>query len=175
MSTMTEEQRRIRSYLQAQAAKLSLPELVAKVRADQEQVRAAAEAAPAARFFDRPAAGEWSANEVFAHVVESGGVVAAGIRAVLDGGPPPPVADRIRPAPARHTAAEWWAQLTNERETLFARVLTARGDEHLDVTWRHPFFGDLNWREWLLFLRIHDLDHARQLQAIAATLTAAAG
>jgi hypothetical protein len=171
MSTMTEEQLRIRGYLQAQAAKLSVADLVAKVQADQEQVRAAAGAVPAGRFFDRPAEAEWSANEVFAHVVESGGGVAAGIRAVLDGGEPPSVADRIRPDPERRGAGEWWRLLTAGREALFARVLAARGDEHLDVTWRHPFFGDLTWREWLLFLRIHDLDHARQMQAITATLT----
>ncbi|MFN8559522.1 MAG: hypothetical protein U0531_20010 [Dehalococcoidia bacterium] len=44
------------------------------------------------------------------------------------------------------------------------------GDERLDATWTHQFFGDLNWRARPLFLRIHDLDHARQLTAIAAAL-----
>lgn len=170
MTTLSEEQLRIRGYLQAQAAKLSLAELVAKVRADQEQVRAAAGAVPAARFCDRPADGEWSANEVFAHVVESGSMVVSGIRSVLDGGSPAPVSDRIRPEPARLPAADWWQQLTQDREILFDRVLTASGDEHLDITWTHQFFGDLNWREWLLFLRIHDLDHARQMQAITEAL-----
>lgn len=167
--TMTEEQLRIRGYLQAQAAKLSPADLVAKVATDQEQVRVAAEAVPADRSFDQPAAGEWSANEVLAHVVESGAYFAACIRTVLDGGTPPlRVADAIRRDPPHRRAAEWWEQLARDREALFARVRRAAGDEHLDVTWTHPFFGDLNWREWLLFLRLHDLDHARQLQAIAA-------
>ena len=31
-------------------------------------------------------------------------------------------------------------------------------------------FGPLNWRETLLFLRLHDLDHAGQLRKIAAVL-----
>ena len=31
-------------------------------------------------------------------------------------------------------------------------------------------FGALNWRETLLFLRLHDLDHAGQLKNIAARL-----
>ena len=170
MTTMSEEQLRIRGYLQAQAAKLSIPELVAKVRTDQEQVRAAAEVVPAERFYDRSAAEDWSANEVLAHVVESGGQVGRAIRATIDGGAPPPrLQDAIRPDPPRCTAAEWWEQLTHDREELFERVSRAAGDEHLDVTWQHPFFGGLNWREWLLFLRIHDIDHARQLQAIAQT------
>lgn len=167
---MDEEQQRIRSYLQAQAAKLSVPELVAKVRADQEQVRVAALAVPPARFAMRPADGAWSANEVLAHVVESGAAVAAAIRAVLDGGRPPErLADRVQTA-RRSTALVWWQRLVADREALFARVLRADPDARLDVRWQHPFFGGLNWREWLLFLRLHDLDHARQLQAIAAAL-----
>jgi len=36
------------------------------------------------------------------------------------------------------------------------------------VKMKHPWFGEFSWREWLLFMRVHDLDHARQLQAIAA-------
>jgi len=28
----------------------------------------------------------------------------------------------------------------------------------------------MNWREWFLFARVHTLDHARQIQAIATTL-----
>ncbi len=168
---MNEEQQRIRSYLQAQAAKLSVPELVAKVRADQEQVRIAALAVPPARFATRPADGGWSANEVLAHVVESGAAVAAAIRAVLDGDRPPErLADRVRATVPRRTPMVWWQALVADREALFARVLRAAADERLAVRWQHPFFGNLNWREWLLFLRVHDLDHARQLQRIAAAL-----
>ena len=33
-------------------------------------------------------------------------------------------------------------------------------------------FGGLNWRETILFLRLHDLDHAGQLRKIAAALEA---
>jgi hypothetical protein len=38
----------------------------------------------------------------------------------------------------------------------------------LEATIPHPFFGALNWRETLLFLRLHDLDHTGQLQKVAA-------
>ena len=51
-------------------------------------------------------------------------------------------------------------------------MLAARGDERLEITIRHPTFGDFSWREWLLFMRVHDLDHLRQLQAIAARFAA---
>ena len=173
---MNEEQLRIRGYLQSQAAKLSPAELVTKVRTDQEQLRAAAESVAPDRFTERPGTSEWSANEVFAHVVTSGGDVARAIATVLDGGSPPTrVEDVMRHSPEQRTAGQWWQALVQDRDTLFGRVAQAAPDARLDVTWEHPVFGPLNWREWLLFLRIHDLDHARQMQAIAGAETGAAG
>lgn len=164
---LNEEQLRVRGYLQTQAAKLSVADLAAKVRSDMEQLRAAAAGIPAERFCDRPAAQEWSANEVMAHVLDGAKSVRRAIVAVLDtGATPGPLFDRIETTDDRRAAGEWWAALVAEREGLFGRVNAAAGDEHLDVTWQHPFFGPLNWREWLLFLRIHDLDHARQIAAI---------
>ena len=56
---MTDEQLRLRSYLQAQGAKLTPPELVEKVRAAMGQLRESVASVPAARFGERPAADEW--------------------------------------------------------------------------------------------------------------------
>jgi hypothetical protein len=56
------------------------------------------------------------------------------------------------------------------RERLIAVVLRADPQAHLDIVWGHNEFGKMNWREWLLFARVHTLDHARQLQAIAAVV-----
>jgi hypothetical protein len=169
---MDEEQQRIRGYLQSQAAKLSVADLVSKVRADMEQVREAAQAVPAERFFDKPAPGDWSANEVMAHVVGGAKGGTEAIIGVIESGTPPggPAAarDRMEATERRHTAEEWWQSLVDDRERLFERASKASGEEHLDVTWEHPFFGPLNWREWLLFQRIHDVDHARQMQALTA-------
>ncbi|MCC7363391.1 MAG: DinB family protein [Dehalococcoidia bacterium] len=163
------EMARIRGYLQAQAAKLSHVELAEKVRADMEQLRAAIEGVGDAAFGAIPAPDEWSPNEICAHLAYTSGNIAAGIRSVIDGGGQPEgIRDQMSATVVRHTGPEWWERMLREREELLAYVRTARGDEHLDVTWDHPMFGDLNWREWLLFLRIHDLDHARQLQAITA-------
>jgi hypothetical protein len=55
---------------------------------------------------------------------------------------------------------------------LFERVLRAEPTARLDGTVEHPFFGPLNWRETLLFMRLHDLDHAGQMQKIADALAA---
>jgi uncharacterized damage-inducible protein DinB len=170
---MTDEQLRIRSYLQAQGAKLLPAELIDKVRAAMEQLREAAMAVPAPRFGETPSAGEWSANEVMAHVVVAGDRFAERIIGVLDGRPPgAAVADVIERGVASRTAEQWWSIFTSAREALFARALRADPAEHPERVIEHPFFGRLSWRETLLFLRLHDLDHAGQLQKIAAALAA---
>ena len=69
---MTDEQLRIRGYLQAQGAKLAPAELIERVRQAMGQLRESVMTVPAARFGEPPAEGEWSANEVMAHVVNAG-------------------------------------------------------------------------------------------------------
>jgi hypothetical protein len=165
---MTDEQERIRGYLVAQAAKLTPREIVEKVEVAMQQLRAAAGAVAPARFDDAPAPGEWSANEVLAHVVESGRHFGGAIVRLLEGQP----AGAPRDAAARDTAPRpldvWWALLQQDRAALFERVRVADPAARLEATVEHPFFGPLNWRETLLFMRLHDLDHAGQLQKIAA-------
>ena len=168
---MTDEMKRIRGYLEAQGAKLSPAQIVEKVREAMGRLRAAAATVPPARFAESPAPGEWSANEVLAHVVEAGLHFGEGIVRALDGLPPGERRhDAERPAAPRQTAAEWLALLERDREALFARALSADPAARLEQSIPHGFFGMLNWRETLLFLRIHDLDHAGQLEKIAAAL-----
>ncbi len=175
MTTMTDEQKRIRGYLEAQGAKLPPAAIVEKVREAMGRLRAAAEAVPPARFAEAPGPGEWSANEVMAHVVDAGRHFGEGILRALDGQPPGERrhADE-RPAAPRHTAAEWLALLDRDREALFDRALRAEPTARLEQSIAHGFFGLLNWRETLLFIRVHDLDHAGQLEKIAAALGARA-
>jgi len=135
------------------------------------RLRTAAVAVPPARFAEAPAVGEWSANEVMAHVVEAGRHFGEGIVRALAGMPP---GERRhaeeRPAAPSHTAAEWLAMLDRDREQLFDRALRADPTARLEQSISHGFFGMLNWRETLLFIRIHDLDHAGQLEKIATAL-----
>jgi uncharacterized damage-inducible protein DinB len=170
---MTDEQARIRGYLTAQGAKLSPAEIVDKVRAAMDQLRAAADAVPDRRFGERPAAEEWSANEVMAHVVNAGRHFGGAIVRLLDGVPAGSVRDQLERDVPRLDAAEWWATLEQDRAALFARVEAADPGSALADTVEHPVFGPLNWRETLLFMRLHDLDHAGQLQKIAAALAVA--
>jgi len=166
----SEETLRIRSYLTAQGAKLSPDQLIGKVQEAMAQLRAAASAVPPARFTEPPAPGEWSANEVMAHVVEAGRHFGAAIVRILDGLPP----GEPRDVAARDTTPrpldEWWALLERDRSALFQRVRSAHPMARLEATISHPFFGALNWRETLLFMRLHDLDHAGQLAKVAGAL-----
>lgn len=163
---------RIRGYLQAQAAKLSIPDLTGKVRDDMQQFREALSAVPPERFTERPSDGDWSANEIASHLLETSRSVSQGICSVLDSGSlPPAIADQMRRTGDVRDADEWWDLLLSDREATLARVNRATGNEHLDVKWPHGVFGDLNWREWLLFMRVHDLDHARQLQSVTDSFT----
>lgn len=170
---MNDEQTRIRGYLTAQGAKLSPGQIVEKVEAAMRELRSAAEAVPAARFNDRPAADEWSANEVLAHVVDAGRHFGGAIVKVLDGLPAGGVRDQLERDVPRRSLAEWWALLEQDRAALFERVRAADPQGRLDGTVEHPFFGPLNWRETLLFVRLHDLDHAGQLQKIGVALAGA--
>jgi hypothetical protein len=63
--------------------------------------------------------------------------------------------------------------LERDRDTLFEHVRRADPQAGLDVMIEHGMFGQLNWREILLFTRLHDLDHAGQLQKIVAAFEAA--
>ncbi|HJP41474.1 MAG TPA: DinB family protein [Dehalococcoidia bacterium] len=167
------EATRIRSYLQTQAAKLSLPDLSTKVRTDMEQFKASLFAAPADKLTQRPSESDWSVNEVAAHLLQVSESVSRAIQSVLDSGAlPPSIADQMRRTDEVKTAREWWSLLLTDREVTIERVSRATGDEHLDVKWDHGVFGELNWREWLLFMRVHDLDHARQILSVSEAVSA---
>jgi hypothetical protein len=109
-----------------------------------------------------------------AHVVAAGAYFGAGITNALAQAPPPPkMKDQGAVGAPSRTAAEWSALLARDREALFKCALGADPLAHLERSIEHGMFGPLNWRETLLFMRLHDLDHAGQLQKIAAALAAA--
>ncbi|MGH8959417.1 MAG: DinB family protein [Acidimicrobiia bacterium] len=157
---------RIISYLHAQAAKLSVPELVEKVRNDADQLREALVSVPSDRFAVRPTPSEWSPNEVAAHIVITSDLFGQAICEIVAGRDPTATPlDVMTEGAETRTGVEWWNLHEANREHLFRSVLGADPGSHLDQNIYHPIFGNLNWREALLFLRIHDLDHARQIQA----------
>ncbi|MHB8577425.1 MAG: DinB family protein [Dehalococcoidia bacterium] len=167
-----EEVAKVRGYVTAQAAKLTPAQIVEKVRDSQASVLAAAESIPADRFNTAPADGDWSAAEVLYHVLTVvGDHSRAVVSAIRSGAPTRVRPDRLEHLTRQVTLGEAKQLLADERGELFEVASAADPDARLDITvMNHPEFGQFNWRETLLFVRVHDLDHARQLQQIAAAV-----
>ncbi len=169
--TRAEEVARVRSYLASQAMRRTPEQLVEALREAHRQFLAAIAAVPDAAFRTVPGEGEWSAADVLAHVRSIAAFDERSICGVLERGEQPAnVNDALEQAPTHTTREHMLADIEALRERLIVAVLQAGPQAHLDIVWGHNEFGNMNWREWLLFARVHTLDHARQIQAIAAAL-----
>jgi uncharacterized damage-inducible protein DinB len=170
--TREEEVARVRSYLASQAMRRTPEQLVEALREAHRQFLAAIAAVPDVAFRTVPREGEWSAADVLAHVRSIAAFDERSICGVLEHGEQPAdVNDVLEQAPTNATREQLLAEIEALRERLIAVVLQqADPQAHLDIVWGHNEFGNMNWREWLLFARVHTLDHARQMQAIAAEL-----
>ncbi len=167
--TREEEVARVRSYLASQAIRRTPEQLIEALREAHRQFQIAVSTVPAAAFRSVPKEGEWSAADVLSHVRRIAAYEERSIRSVIERGEQPGhVADVLEHAPANAEREDLLADIEAHRERLIAVVLQADPQAHLDIVWGHSEFGPMNWREWLLFARVHTLDHARQTQAIAA-------
>ena len=168
---MTDEQARIRSYLQAQGAKQAPGEIIAKVEAAMADLAKAARAVPAARFGERPEPEEWSANEVLAHVVAADTYFGGGIVAILEARPTPPRGGgRGNENAPQRTAEAWLEILGRQRATLFDRVRRADPAGRLDVTIEHPFFGPMSAYQFVELVAAHEARHTEQIKEIGRAL-----
>ena len=169
--TRKEEIARVRSYLATQATRRTPAQLVEALREAHHQFLTALAAVPDAAFRTIPREGEWSAADVLAHVRTIAAFDERSICGVIERCEQPPnVDDALEQAPTNATREHMLADIEALRERLIAVVMQADPQVHLDIVWGHNEFGNMNWREWLLFARVHTLDHTRQMQAISAVL-----
>ena len=169
--TRKEEVARVRSYLASQAMRRTNIQLVETLQQAHQQFLAAVNTVPDTLIRITPRAGEWSTLDVLLHMRTIASFDLSSFSSVLvRGEKPPDVLDVLTPAPPEMTRTSLLADLEYLRTQLIALVLSATVDAHLDLTWNHSEFGAMHWREWLLFARVHTLDHTRQVQSIAATL-----
>ncbi|HEY7270044.1 MAG TPA: DinB family protein [Dehalococcoidia bacterium] len=162
---------RVRSYLTSQAASKSFDELKAPV----EEARAAllsevSGVSDAQASFKPGGEGEdgWSIAEVLRHCIHDEEAVALRLRALGLG-------DEARPGTVGRIVGRSGAGVSDLVRDLQAAnfaldhaVGSIAGKENLERTAPHPWFGELNCRAWYLFQRIHDNDHAAQIQKIKA-------
>jgi uncharacterized damage-inducible protein DinB len=169
--TRAEEVKRVRGYLASQAMRRTPAQLVEALREAQQQLLVAVAAVPDADFRTIPGKGEWSVADVLAHVRAIAAIDERSICGVIERGEQPAnVDDALEHAPTNATREQLFADIAALRKRLITVVLQADPQAHLDIVWGHNEFGIMNWREWLLFARVHTLDHAQQTQAIAKVL-----
>jgi hypothetical protein len=168
MTMPASEQERIRQYLIDQAATRSIEELIERVEDGMRELFAAARAIPPERFFEHPPGDEWCPMDCLSHAVRSNAQVATAVLHVALTGEKP--ANPEPDLPADREALLEAQQAAND--SLYEHVRAADPGANLHIRWGHPFFGELTWREWLLFLRLHAKDHARQLAGMREALGA---
>jgi len=70
---------------------------------------------------------------------------------------------------AYESLAEARAAAVQAHEELVAFVRGMSGETDTETQHTHFIFGDLNCREWAVFQRVHDADHAQQFAKIKAS------
>ncbi len=151
----------ILSYVRRKAAEWTPEQMAQRVEAAVAELEAAARAVPDDLLEVRQEGQEWSPLECIRHVAEVNHGTATRVRGVVSEGVVP---EEIPPVPA--TREEVLATHAEVIAGAMSAVRAGNADPDAAVVWLHPFLGDLNWREWLLTLRVHSLDHANQLTAL---------
>ncbi len=167
---MDDEQARVRSYLLAQAAKYDLLDLWPRVVAQRTAFLQALDGVSDEQARWRPPTGKgesvWSMLEVAQHLLTWSENVVEIVEATARGG-------TAATLPVGYLAADPATTLTQVRRALAeTSVRLASLPQRLPAvpdktaTAEHPDFGALDHRAWFLFLRLHDADHLRQVEAL---------
>ena len=109
---------------------------------------------------------EWSIKEVVGHILGSSSAINREIAGLAAGKEPSPpgrtglTAGGDRPIEELRLAlADLWAETGR-------LVASLPEDGNLERTWDHPWFGPLNFKEWIAFQRLHALDHLIQMERL---------
>lgn len=165
---MTEEEiARLRGYLATQSMKRTPAQITEALQEAYHQFVSAVKTVPNADAHT-PEKHIWSLAEVVEHVSLFLSLYTAAICSVLEGHErPADVQDRQDILPRDGDKAdipEKLRKLEGNITRLAQVVLQADPLGHLEMTWKHFELGAMHWREWLLFARVHLLDHVRQVE-----------
>ncbi|OGO50343.1 MAG: hypothetical protein A2148_06700 [Chloroflexi bacterium RBG_16_68_14] len=175
MVTIPDEVReRIRAYLAHQAAK-EPAEIRSIVQQGHDQLFGALDGLSAEQAIFKPGPDDWSVLEVLGHAVQSERGVARICGLLARGETPAGFGDEgeARPRPGINPATKSFPSLAEARPALeeahqellaFIDALSSEAD--VETRYEHGFFGLLNCREWAVFQRLHDGDHAGQIEKI---------
>ncbi len=157
---------RVLSYIRHNAAK-SPAAVATLVAANQQQLLALVQGVGEEQATRRPAEGEWCVRELVRHVIASQSRVADLVSRLAQGRQPE---GRGGIGMMNEDDGRPYAGLVEELRVANARMLESIGGltaaADLSAVARHPFFGDLNCREWAVFQRVHDADHIQHVRKI---------
>ncbi len=164
---------KVTSYIKHNATKepAALRQLV---QAGHERMLALIDGVSAEQASFKPSADDWSMLQLMHHVVSAKGGVAR-ICERLASGESIPGRGREGDEQDGIVRGDGFASLADARKAMEAahqeilafidgRLATA----NTDTRFNHFVFGDLNCREWAAFQRVHDGDHAGQIEQIKA-------
>lgn len=107
---------------------------------------------------------EWSIRQVVSHMVGSGRGVTREIENLARGRPSQGEARTGRTASPEKSIDQLRDELADLWVETGRLVRSLPEDASLEGTWEHPWFGDLNFREWIAFQRMHAMDHVGQME-----------
>lgn len=110
---------------------------------------------------------EWSIREVLGHLLVLGEASNRIIRA-LAAGEEPSVEVGDGAAAARRPFAELRQALADQWVETCRLAVSLPEEASLERTAPHPIFGPLNFKEWLVFQRLHAMDHVQQMEKVKA-------
>ncbi len=147
-----------REYVESEAKSRTVEQLIELVEGETERFHAAARAAAAATSTPPPGE-EWAPADVVRHLVERTMLRAREVLWVALSGEVPAPEERELPSDLETLLAMHREAI----DSLYEHVRAAP-DDFAGITWDHPGFGPMNWRQWMVFISVHTADHAGQLE-----------
>lgn len=163
MPPQTEEEARVRSYLQLQGERYAFAEIWTRFIKARVLVLDTTEGLTQEQADFRFHPDEWSVSDVLHHLVTSSGRVSRLVESLSRG----ESADAGAIDPPREdtplTIDELRTRLRDDSIAWTALVQRLPPAPPTAPTAPHPNFGELHARAWFLFQRVHDIDHAGQI------------
>jgi len=122
----------------------------------------------------KPSANDWSVLELMNHVVSAKAGVARACERLAKGevipsqGGEGDAQDGMMRGEPFTAIAVARAAVEAAHEEMLSFIASSLPKANLDVRFHHFIFGDLNCAEWAAFQRVHDGDHANQIEQIKA-------
>ncbi len=167
-----DDRARLRGYLLNQAERYDAVDLWPRVLGQRLAFLDAIEGLTDEQAAWRPPQGEgedaWSALEVTQHLTGWTDNVRGMVEAMAQGKEGTKLPPGHLDADPSKTLAEARRDLVRASMALAEFMARPGVDDDLSVEVEHVLFGPLNLRAWLLFQRIHDIDHVNQIAALKA-------